>query len=127
VTVNADYVRRLLEERRLTERDELLLKYLDEVGVLTSRQIKQLLWSEASWAGMHRRLRKLYDYYLLDRARMLNKKEGITYVLGKAGRIWLHGGAWGGEAPRVNARMLAHELGVSETLVQVRQEFEDID
>ena len=126
-TVNADYVRRLLEERRLTKRDELLLQFLDEVGVLSSRQIKMMLWHDVSWANLHRRLRKLYDYYLLDRARMLNRTEGITYTLGKAGRIWLHGSARGGEAPRVNERLLAHELGVSEVLVLFRRALEMMD
>ena len=127
VTVNADYVSRLLAERRLTERDELLLQYLNEVGVLSSRQIKMLLWDEVSWANMHRRLRKLYDYYLLDRTRMLNKTEGITYVLGKAGKIWLHGSARGGAGPRVNTKTLAHDLGVSEVLVRFRTELLEMD
>jgi len=114
VTVNTDYVRTLLEQSRLTERDETLLKWLDELPVLSSRQIKRLFWPDTSVSNMHRRLRALYDYHLLDRVRMLNKTEGITYTLGKAGRLWLYGEQRGGNPPRINLNQLAHDLTIAE-------------
>lgn len=117
VNVNVDYVRGLLEQNRLTERDEELLRWLDELAVLSSRQIRQLFWSGTTPSNMSRRLRALYNYYLLDRVRMLSKSEGITYCLGKAGRLWLHGEQRGGNPPRVNLTLLAHDLAVSEVAV----------
>ncbi len=114
VTVNTDYIRTLLEQSRLTERDETLLKWLDELPVLSSRQIKRLFWSGTTVSNMHRRLRALYDYHLLDRVRMLNKTEGITYALGKAGWLWLHGEQRGSNPPRVNLNQLARDLTIAE-------------
>jgi hypothetical protein len=67
---------------------------------------------------MHRRLRALYDYHLLDRVRMVSKAEGITYTLGKAGRLWLGEAQRGGSPPRVNVRQIAHDLAVSEVATQ---------
>jgi hypothetical protein len=127
IAVNADFVRRLLEEHRLTERDEELLKYLDLLGLLSTRQIKRLMWPGSSMSNMHRRLRQLYEYYLLDRARMVNKDEGITYVLGKAGRLWLHGETRGSSAPLVNLATLKHDLAVSEVFVLLVEELRRLD
>ena len=122
VTVNTEYVRKLLEENRLTERDETLLRYLDNLPILSSRQIKRLLWPDTSPSNMHRRLRQLFEYHLVDRVRMLSKEEGITYTLGKAGRIWLHGEARGTPAPVVNVNTLAHDLAIAEVLVLLTEE-----
>jgi hypothetical protein len=122
VVVNSEYVKKLLEENRLTERDEILFKYLDTLPVLSSRQIHRLLWYDSTTSNMHRRLRQLYDYHLLDRVRMIDKAEGITYTLGKAARIWLHGEARGGSAPVVNVKTLRHDLTVSEILVLLTEE-----
>lgn len=124
ITVNNDYVRKLLEESRLTERDETLLKYLDELAVLSAQQIKRLLWANSTPSNMHRRLRALYDYHLVDRVRMLDKQHGITYALGKAGRLWLHGTerARGSSAPRVNVQLLAHDLTVAEVVVRLTED-----
>jgi hypothetical protein len=71
---------------------------------------------------MHRRLRQLFEYHLVDRVRMLSKEEGITYTLGKAGRIWLHGEARGTPAPVVNVNTLAHDLAIAEVLVLLTEE-----
>lgn len=121
IAVNNDYVRKLLEESRLTERDETLLKYLDELTVLSAQQIKRLLWTNSTHSNMHRRLRALYDYHLVDRVRMLDKQHGITYTLGKAGRLWLHGTERirGGGAPQVNVQLLAHDLTIAEVIVRL--------
>jgi hypothetical protein len=129
LTVNADYVRKLLEENRLTERDETLFKYLDLLGVLSSSQIRRLVWSDSSLSNMHRRLRQLYNYHLLDRARMLAKEEGIIYALGKAGRIWLHGAehSRGGGGPVVDRVTLAHDLTVAEVMVLLTEELRRLD
>ena len=122
VIVNPEYVKKLLEQNRLTERDEILFQYLDTVPLLSSRQIHRLLWYDSTTSNMHRRLRQLYDYHLLDRVRMIDKAEGITYTLGKAARIWLHGEARGGSAPVVNVQTLRHDLAVSEVLVLLTEE-----
>ena len=114
ILVNADYVRALLEQNRVTERDESLLRWLDELPILSSRQIRHLLWPDSSKSNMSRRLRALYDMHLLDRVRMLDKKEGIIYALGRAGRLWLHGETRGGSPPRVDVRQLRHDLAVAE-------------
>jgi hypothetical protein len=127
VVVNPDYVRKLLEEHRMTERDETLVKYLSKVVVLSSRQIKRLLWPSLSDSNMHRRLRELYDYHVLDRTRMLSKTEGITYTLGKAGRIWLYGEARGGNLPQVNVNQLAHDLALAEVLVLLVETLRGLD
>ena len=127
ILVNADYVHSLLEENRITERDESLMRYLDQVNVLSARQIKRLLWPDKSLSRMQRRLRELYNYYILDRTRMLNKREGITYALGKAGIIWLHGEARGRSGPLVNARLLAHELMIAEVMVLLVEELRRAD
>lgn len=116
IVVNADYVRGLLEQNRLTERDEQVLHYLNELPLLSSRQIKRLFWPGTTTSNMHRRLRALYDYHLLDRVRMLDKAEGITYALGKAGQIWLNSSVRGGSAPRVNIRQLRHDLVIAEVV-----------
>jgi len=127
IPVNADYVHSLLEENRITERDEALMRYLAQTNVLSSRQIKRLLWPDKSLSRMQRRLRELYNYHILDRTRMLNKTEGITYTLGKAGIIWLHGDARGRSGPLVNARLLAHELMISEVMVLLVEELRRAD
>jgi len=127
VNVNPDYVRTLLEQNRLTERDEYFLRWLDELAVMSSRQIKSMFWAGTTASNMSRRLRALYDYHLVDRVRMLNKAEGITYCLGKAGRLWLHGEQRGGNPPRVNVTLLAHDLAVSETAVTLVTELRQRD
>jgi hypothetical protein len=128
VAVTAEYVRSLLVEQRITERDEALLRYLDEVAVLSSRQIQRLLWPGSSQANMRRRLRQLYDYHVLDRVRMVSKAEGITYALGKAGWMWLHEGDRVARNPvRVNAQTVAHDLMVSEVLVLLAEALRHID
>jgi hypothetical protein len=123
--VNTEYVRKLLEQHRMTERDEALLRYLDGLPILSSRQIKRLLWFDTSPSNMHRRLRQLYEYYLVDRVRMINKTEGITYTMGRAGRIWLHGEARGTPAPVVNLKTLNHDLAVAEMLVLLTEELRE--
>ena len=120
--VNLDYVRRILEANRLTVRDEALLKQLDSLTILSSRQIKRLFWPNTSASNMHRRLRALYDMHLLDRTRMLTKSEGIIYTLGRAGIIWLRGEMRGATPPMVNTLTLRHEWTVSEFLVTLTEE-----
>jgi len=127
VNVNPDYVRTLLEQNRLTERDEYFLRWLDELAVMSSRQIKSMFWAGTTASNMSRRLRALYDYHLVDRVRMLKKADGITYCLGKAGRLWLHGEQRGGNPPRVNVALLAHDLAVSETAVTLVTELRQRD
>lgn len=128
VNINSDYVRKLLEEARLTERDETLLKYLDELPVLTARQIKRLLWTNSTTSNLNRRLRALYDYHLLDRVRMINKQHGITYTLGKAGRLWLHGEQTrSSRAPQVNVPRLSHDLVMAEVIVRLIEELRQRD
>lgn len=118
INVNIDYVRgTLLEQNRITERDEEFLRWLDELAVMSSRQIKLMFWPGTTASNMSRRLRALYNYHLVDRVRMLKKADGISYCLGKAGRLWLHGEQRGGNPPRVNVALLAHDLSVSEVAV----------
>lgn len=119
VLVNNDYVRQLLETGRVTERDENTLRWLDELPVMSARQIKIINWADSSKSNVSRRLRALYDMHLLDRVRMLDKRNGIIYALGRAGRLWLHGETRGGSPARVNTRQIAHDLAVAEFVVQM--------
>lgn len=121
ITVNPEYVRTLLEQARLTERDEALMRYLSSLTVLSAQQIYRLLWFDSKFSNMSRRLRQLFDYHLVDRVRMINKADGIVYALGKAGRLWL-GEARGGDGPRVNVGLISHELDLSEVLVLIQEE-----
>lgn len=127
VVVTPDYVRTLLEQARLTERDELLLRYLAVLAVLSSTQIWRLLWPDTGLSNATRRLRQLYDYHLIDRVRMLDKADGIIYSLGKAGRLWLYGEARGSVGPRVNTAVLRHDLAVAEVLVLLSEEVRRAD
>jgi len=127
INVNIDYVRTLLEQNRLTERDEEFLRWLDELAVMSSRQIKTMFWPGSTPSNMSRRLRALYDYHLLDRVRMLKKEDGITYCLGKAGQLWLHGERRGGNPPRVNVALLSHDLIISEVAVKLVTELRHRD
>lgn len=126
LTINPEYVKRLLEEHRLTERDELLVKFSTKVPVLSSRQIKRLLFDGLSTSNMQRRLRELYDYYVLDRTRMLNKQEGIMYTLGRAGRIW----AFGENrtvGPRLDLNLLNHDWAIAEVFTLLIETLRQLD
>lgn len=122
IVVNPEYVRGLLEQARITERDELLMRYLASTPVLSARQIHRLVWFDCSVSNMSRRLRELYDYHIVDRVRMVNKEEGIVYALGKAARIWLFSESRGGDGPRVNLKILDHDLSLAEVLVRLQEE-----
>lgn len=126
IIANPEYVKKLFEEHRLTERDEALVKFLAKIGILSSRQIKRLIFTDLSTSNMQRRLRELYDYHVLDRTRMLSKEEGITYALGKAGRIWAVG-----EnrmvAPRLDVNLLDHDLGRAEVFTLLVEALRKLD
>lgn len=126
VMVNLDYVRKLLEEGRLTERDETLITFMTRVPILSSRQIKRLVYVGLSDSNMHRRLRDLFDYHVLDRTRMVSKLEGITYTLGKAGKLWVYGEARS-SPPKVDPDRLEHDLGVAEIMVLLIEALRQLD
>lgn len=127
VVVNVDYVRSLLERQRLTERDEVLLFYLDELGVLSTRQIQRLIFPQTSAATLRRRLDQLYHLHMLDRARMLDETEGVLYCLGRAGKMWLGRNLKGDSRLLVDVNVLTHALALSEIFVLLVEELRRLD
>jgi len=86
----------LIEQGRITNRDEQLLEYLAELNVLSLDQIRRLLWPQAREATAYNRLYFLARHYLLSRARIPAgemKEWGLpvrtVYSLGPGGWLWL--------------------------------------
>lgn len=127
LTVNPTYVRELMERGLLTERDERVLRTVNDLEVLSVGQLARLHWQNLATA--RHRLRKLYDRHLLDRSeynpvkmKALGLEPGVVYTLGKAGRLWLDwrtGQKERHQLPPLNS--LHHNLVVAETIVALTE------
>ncbi len=104
---------------RLTERDELLLRTVREVGGLTLGQARRLFWPEASTVVAYQRLNKLQNWGLL-RSTPLSPEiaawgfgPGPIYEVGPGGQLWLNSTEpidWQGRSGRWSEPLLAAEL-----------------
>jgi hypothetical protein len=86
----------LIEQGRITNRDEQLFEYLRELNVLSLDQIRRLLWSQAKETTAYNRLYFLSRQYLLSQARVPAagmREWGLpvrnVYTLGLGGWLWL--------------------------------------
>jgi hypothetical protein len=104
----------LVEQGRITDRDEQLLEYLAELKVLSLEQVRRLLWPQAKEATAYNRLYFLSRQQLLRRLRLPpnNMKAWglparVLYTLGLGGRLWLgqavDAGPAGRHLPRAQA------------------------
>lgn len=119
----------LNRQGRLTERDERLLEYLQEVNVLSLDQVQRLLWPEAKLVTAYQRLRFLLNHYLLNAARV--PRAGMTawgllvskvYALGPAGHLWLKEEVSSGHVTRHLKRdQVLHDLLVAELCVRLTE------
>ncbi len=130
-SVNADFVRMLLENRRLTERDLEVIEYFSTVSLLTSSMLKRLAWPDRSWSNLLRRLRQLYDIHILNREVMIEPGRwvggGITYSIGKAALLLLNERVHRSAVPVVNQQTILHDLHVGEFFVQLMEEIRSFD
>ncbi|GAB4432937.1 MAG: hypothetical protein Kow0031_14400 [Anaerolineae bacterium] len=81
--------------RRITERDELVLETLQDLGVLSLDQLQRLFWPEAKASTAADRLSKLLSWHLLRMARQPWRKfpaDGLSpeavYGVGPGGFLW---------------------------------------
>ncbi len=86
----------LIEQGRITNRDEQLFEYLRELNVLSLDQVRRLLWPRAKEATAYNRLYFLSRQYLLSQARIpasgmqeWGLPAGNVYTLGLGGWLWL--------------------------------------
>jgi hypothetical protein len=130
--VSVNLLQEHLQRGIITNRDIVLFKLLEECGVMSTDQIRRMLWAGRTSSVFQRRLNKLYHLHYLDRSvdvlyeRPYGIAYSLVYALGKAGRLWLEKYEGYSDVyayPVANMGLLLHDVVLSEIMVLLTESF----
>jgi hypothetical protein len=133
--IDQEYLGRIVDEGRLTRRDQTAMHWLVDVRCATTEQISRMFFL-ASGTGRNR-LTQLYKMRILERAylppedaeQLKLPQQTLVYYLGRGGKFWLQQlekrqfeGGWKVQQPTT----VAHDLMSTELVVALQEELEQL-
>ncbi len=133
--IDQEYLGRIVDEGRLTRRDQTAMHWLVDVRCATAEQIGRMFFATNGTA--RNRLTQLYKMRILERAylppedaeQLKLPQQTLVYYLGRGGKFWLQQlekrqfeGGWKVQQPNTGA----HDLMSTELVVALQEELEQL-